>query len=447
MNDPLFPYQHIGAHFLWKHKRALLADEMGLGKSCQAIRGCDLAHASKILVVCPAVARANWEREFLTFSVQHLNIHVAYTGAARPLEMTNVFIVSYDLLDGMVADLKAIKWDVLIADEAHFLKNRKAVRTKALFAIAKAAKYVWFLSGTPAPNHAGELWPILKFTGATELDYWPFMDRYLNYTTTQWDGIKVRGLKGVTTPELKAALSGIMLRRKKEDVLKDLPPIFFQDTAVEAKPFDEQLFFFDNFGRRDPQLDEKLATQRAQVEWLVDNLGLTESGVEALEASKTALSTLRRYTGMQKVASITEMVKDDLANGVEKIVIMAMHRDVIESLRQSLAEFKPVTIYGGTPADKRDKNVQTFQTNKHCRVFIGQIVAAGTAITLTAAHHVLFAECSWVPAENAQAAMRCHRIGQTKPVTVRFAYIPGTIDEAVTRALKRKSADLANVFG
>ena len=104
-----------------------------------------------------------------------------------------------------------------------------------------------------------------------------------------------------------------------------------------------------------------------------------------------------------------------------------------------------VTLYGGTNADTRQKNIDKFQNNPKCRVFIGNIQAAGTGITLTAAHEVAFIEADWVPANNAQAAMRCHRIGQTKPVRVRFFSCAGSVDEDVMNTLRRKAYELSRL--
>jgi SNF2 family DNA or RNA helicase len=127
-------------------------------------------------------------------------------------------------------------------------------------------------------------------------------------------------------------------------------------------------------------------------------------------------------------------------------VIFAIHRDVIENMRVGLRQFGAVCLYGGTDPEKRQKNIDRFQNNPKCRVFIGNIHAAGTAITLTAAHHVTFIEQDWVPGNNAQAVMRCHRIGQENPVSVRFIVLDGTLDAKIGYILKRKTADLTHIF-
>ena len=115
-------------------------------------------------------------------------------------------------------------------------------------------------------------------------------------------------------------------------------------------------------------------------------------------------------------------------------------------LEAALAEYSPAVIKGGTPADRRQAAVDAFQSDPKCRVFLGQNTAAGTAITLTAASEVWLVEPSWVPADNQQAAMRCHRIGQTDSVLVRFCALSGSMDENIAEALRRKVKTLTELF-
>jgi SNF2 family DNA or RNA helicase len=204
-------------------------------------------------------------------------------------------------------------------------------------------------------------------------------------------------------------------------------------------------FFPHNRGKA---LSEKLDRQKVIMEAAFKELNVySATGSQTMSALAESVSTLRRFTGLQKVEPVADLVASELlVDAYDKIVIFAIHRDVIEGLRVRLRTFHPVTLYGGTPGEVRQVNIDKFQRNPKYRVFIGNIHAAGTAITLTAAHHVLFIEQSWVPGDNAQAAMRCHRIGQTKPVTVRFVSIADSIDEKVSHALKRKTSELTTLF-
>ena len=195
------------------------------------------------------------------------------------------------------------------------------------------------------------------------------------------------------------------------------------------------------------QLPADLAQQREALTNVTKLTGFGQGGMQLLEGVAPSLATLRRYLGLQKVKSVIDLVNDEFQSGLEKIVIFAIHQAVIEELRVGLRRHGAVTLYGGTAPATRERNIKKFQTDLRCKVFIGNIMAAGVGINLTAAHQVLFVEQDWVPANNAQAAMRVHRIGQTKPVSVRIAMLDGDeLDRKVQMALRRKTVDLVAAF-
>lgn len=416
----LFPYQQQGAEFLASRRFAFLADGMGLGKTVQAIEACNMIGATQIVVVCPAVARVNWQREFGMWSN---NDH------------RQVNIVSYDKLAVSKSAQDQIKQaapEVLILDEAHYLKTRTTKRTKTLYGamcanngVAGASGRVWLLSGTPCPNHAAELWPHLRALwpelitrGEKPLSYAEFLVRYCHIQETPF-GPKILGNKN--KDELRGILGQIMLRRRAEDVLKDLPPMMWQPVAVEADDVMSDITELE----KDPAV---LALREA----------LHADGV--IEGASVAMASLRRATGVAKAALAARMIGDEIdAGAYDKIVVFAQHLDVIRLLVDNLSEYGVVSITGSTPNTLRQKAIDDFQSRPEARIFVGQLQACSTAITLHAANQVLFVEQSWTPAENAQAAKRCHRIGQTKPVFVRVLGLAKSIDEAVTRVLTRKS--------
>lgn len=455
MTETLFPYQVIGADWLAKRKLALLADEMGLGKSAQVVSACDKINAKRILIICPAVARLNWLREFEKFSTTSRSFSILETQKPST-ELSECVVTSYDLAAKNSKALceKLKSWDVLVLDESHYLKSPTTARTVAIFGkggLVRSADRVWALSGTPAPNHAGELWPILFTFGVTKLSYDDFIKNYCHSYQVSYSRRQISGTKIEKIPEIRMMLSQVMLRRKKEDVMKELPPIQYVDTVVEPGPVDLEMessflkYVFPD-DKRD-ELNQKLSFERQLIENVVNSTGFGRDGMKALEGLANSVSTLRRYTGIQKVKAVSTMVAEELNLGLyEKIVLFAVHRDVIEGLRVHLVKFKPVTLYGKTDPARRDRNVDKFQNNPKCQVFIGNIQSAGTAITLTAAHNIIFVEQDWVPGNNAQAAMRCHRIGQTKPVLVRFAGLVDSIDQRVSEVLRRKTRDLSAIF-
>jgi len=455
----LYPYQLDGAAWLARMPQALLADEMGLGKSAQVVRACDLVGANDILIACPGAVRINWQREFARFSPMDRPVNLILTGNDRPAAGVN--IVSYDLLvnDKIRAALKARKWDVLALDEAHFLKERSAKRTRAIYGhaqfpgIAHAAKRVWRLTGTPAPNNASELYTHLKSAGITAQSYWDFVFMFCAGFDGDY-GYKITGAKNV--PALRALLAQFMLRRKKDDpqVNLQLPPLVFQHVTVERSDVELDPWFYENWrplgegetGQRKflAELKDIDVTLKAAMEKIkIGHHHNEKDTIKLLESFSKTTATLRRYLGLAKAPKIADIIEEELASGaVDKIVIFCAHAQVIELMRERLRKYRVVTLYGATPQAKRQKHIDAFQNDKKTRVFIGQIVAAGTGITLTAAHEVAFVEADWVPANNAQAAMRCHRVGQTKPVRVRFFNCAGSVDEEVMRVLLNKSREI-----
>lgn len=423
----LFPYQSAGALWLAERKRALLADGMGLGKTAQAIVAANMIGAKSIVVICPAIARVNWRREFDMW------------GAGQ-----EVFVESYDKVvrSKEVRDtIKSMEPDVLILDEAHYLKSRTSKRTQSIYGlhcmgkgIADYAGRVWLLTGTPAPNDVSELFPHLRGLWPDLLPadkkFMSFVTRYCHVDATPF-GLKIIGNKKATLPELRENIKGIMLRRRAEDVLKDLPPIVWQEIEIEPDV-----------------LSPALAKLEASAEVKALRAVLDDPTAELSDAEGVAMATLRRMTGEAKAALIGSMIADELqANAYEKVIVFAHHKDVIRALRGLLEDFDPVVITGETTAAVRQSSIDRFQTDKNCRVFIGQIQACATAVTLHAANQVVFAEASWTPSDNAQAAKRAHRIGQTRPVMVRMIGLAGSIDAAVTRVLARKSRQISEALG
>ena len=456
--ETLFPYQEVGATFLSAHPHALLADEMGLGKSAQVVRACDLIGATAILIVCPAAVRINWAREFGRFSPMDRPINIMTTFSDRPADV-GVTIASYDILatnEKMRRACRPVKWDVVVMDEAHYCKERAAKRTRALYGhagkdgIIHSAKYVWRLTGTPAPNDASELYTHLKSAGIEKRSYWDFVYDFCTGFDSNY-GFKITGHKN--TDRLKGLLAQFMLRRKKDEVMKDLPPIHFAHVTVERSQVQLDPYFFEQwrevgatqFMRDMEKIDRatKIALKTVEDGYKVH----IDDRIALLAALSKSTATLRRYIGLAKLPRVLEVIEQELIDNPKlKIVLFAIHKDVVECSRVKLRKYGAVTLFGNTPVEKRQDNIDKFQTNPRCRVFIGNIQAAGTGITLTASSEVVFIESSWVPSDNAQAAMRCHRIGQTQPVRVRFFSCAGSVDEDVTRTLLHKTRELSKIF-
>lgn len=421
---PLLPYQHVGARFLASRTRALLADEPGLGKTAQAIAACDLVGARRVLVFCPASVRENWRREFQRFSTTS----------------PDTTILSYDYASrkGGLPDA-----DALVLDEAHFLKNRKAKRTKAIFdyLAERPEMSVFLLTGTPAPKNPADLWPSLYHVlpeailtpAGKPMTYWHFVSRYCVVRNNGFGDVIVGGRN---LGELRDRLASHVLRRKKEDVLTELPPIRFTDLPLA--------YLHD---LSSGNVADTIARLESGEEGAAIHHALETAGLDALQQLAGRAASLRRELGLLKAGLLACWLKDRLADNEDKIVVFAYHRDVIAMLAQMLKPFGVEKIVGDTPSAERQAAVDRFQTDLRRRVFIGQITAAGTGITLTAASEAVIVEPSWVPAENEQAAMRIHRIGQRDACLVRYAYLAGSLDEKIAAVCLRRSRDTAVLFG
>lgn len=434
----LFEYQKHGAAHLVNRGRALLADDPGLGKSAQAIAACDELGAKRVLVICPASLRENWRREFRLWQTMERRIMPPDTPA--PIEHGTVMVTSYDKAARNADMWREMHYDVLVLDEAHYLKNRKAARTKAIYGkkcdraggIADHALCVFALTGTPAPNNPSELWTHIRAlapsliksesTKGRPAPFWSFAKRYCHVRDIGF-GMEIG--RGRNLEELRELIKPFVLRRKKEHVLHDLPPMRFATLALSS---------------------ERAARELRKIE---DPLAVLLRGVPdddmfaTLQKNGTHVAAARRLVGMAKAQPVIDYAAMWLDATDQKLVIFAHHKDVIEAIRLGL---NAVKIDGSTTPEARQAAVDAFQNDDSCRVFVGQLQAAGTGLTLTAASNVLFAESSWVPSENEQAAMRIHRIGQANACLAQFAYVPGSLDEQIQRVAANKAADLAKIF-
>lgn len=436
----LYPYQETGAEWLSRTPHAILGDQMGLGKSAQVIRALDTLRYTRALVICPASLKTNWVREFKKFSSRSWEIDAIdrTNEDANPLSQ----VVSYDYAMRNQERLAAREWDAVIADEAHYLKEPKAKRTGAVLGargLIHRAKCFWALTGTPAPNHAAELWTLLYTFGVTPLSYEQFVMRYCNAFATNYGRFQITGTKRDMIPELKVMLAKVMLRRLTDDVL-DLPPFHFGTLYVDPAQV-----------RLAPDTEAKLKEELLRMEEALGDLSaILEMGgdpIMILTGLAQSVSTLRRYSALQKVESTAEVICEEFeARAYEKIIIFAIHHDAIELLRERLAKFRPAAVTGKTPNQNRQAEVDRFQKDPRCQVFLGNIMAAGTGLTLTAANHVLFLEQDWVPGNNAQAASRARRIGQGKPVFVRTVCLRDSIDEKISGVIARKTRELLELL-
>ena len=335
-------------------------------------------------------------------------------------------------------------WDVVILDEAHYLKNPKAQRTRAIYGPGldlknsplEHAAHIWALTGTPLLNGPHELWTHLRALrpelitqpNLGLMSYTVFVQRYCHVRSTSY-GFHVVGAKNTT--ELVQRIAPFTHRKRAKDVLHDLPPL--RVTTYELPPSLIEI---------SPELES--AMDDLELEHIDD---LDDEDLLRAAQNVSQFSTARRLVGMAKVPGVVVMVDDLLQSGARKLIVFAHHRDVIEQLAQGLTDagHRPLTIWGGTSQKDRDQFIDAFQDGPE-RVLLLSIEAASEAITLTAASHVIIAEPSPVPARNVQAIARAHRKGQTRNVLAQFVTLPGTFDQRFMELIARKTRDIMRVL-
>lgn len=367
---------------------------MGLGKSCVA--SVDLI--APAIVICPASLKLNWERE-LSMWRPDLSVQVVKSSKDK-LSGQDVTIVNYDILDKLDLPVPT----TLVVDEAHYCKNYKAKRTKLVTELIKQSERVRLLTGTPIVNRPIELWTLLYSIKATKLGYFEFGMRYCAGWRTPWDTYDFSGSS--RQDELVRLLEPFMLRMTKEECI-DLPEKAYRVIELDL-PVDQR---------------EKQFVQ-SQI-FKPDSIPFE------------AISDIRKLNGQRKLGLSIEYIKNVLEH-TQKVIVFAHHTEVIDGLMDALKDYQPVMVTGSVKNEDRNVAVNRFQNDLTCRVFVGNIKAAGVGLTLTAASEVVFVEAPWSPSDLEQAADRAHRISQKSNVNIHLLAISGSIDALILHSVLSK---------
>ena len=434
----LYPYQVEGARFLSDRNRAAIFDVPGLGKTPQLIRALDNAELERGIVVVPAMLRENWKLEFERFATHPRSITKVRNNHDFNAWLTGRFdvaIMSYE---------QAVKWehdiaeplDFLVVDEAHYAKNQNTKRTRALFGnlsvssiggIAGWCGHVWLATGTPIPNDPIDIYTLLRATGAIECGQRQFQGRYFRTQQSLYSQSN-RVRSPAARRELIAMIENVSIRRTKDEVGLQLPPISFDMTVLD--------------GDSKPILD-----------MLADHPDLEQEILKAVNGGNISfiiapyIATLRRLVGVAKSIPYSRMLKMELQGTTDKRVVFGLHKQPLAMIHEAMqkAGIGSRLVTGDTSEPKRVEAVHAFMNDPECRVFIANIRTAGTGLTLTSACEVDMVEVDWVPASNAQAIMRVHRISQERQVRARFITLADSIDVRVNQTLARKSKAIAEV--
>lgn len=466
------PFQVAGVSYVRDHPRSILGDEMGLGKTIQVLGLLNLDPSiERVLIICPASLRLNWLHECRRWLIRDWRTYVADSTDPVP-PSARLVITNYEKVRNPhhLDSLASRSWDLVVIDEAHYLKNPRAQRTKAILQGAwlvqnrdewklawkqpskepgvnvtrlpalVACKRLLLLTGTPMLNKPMEIQTLAKACSPREFgNRVAFGNRYCGGTYDSWGHWDTSGCTNL--PELQERLrSHCMIRRLKKDVLTELPAkvrqvVLLPPNGAAGLIGKEE----DTWAKYREELYERAAkVELARAAGNHDQYAEEVAQLQELQmVAFTEMAAVRHELALAKVPAVLEHARSAVESS-EKVVIFAHHRDVLDSFREGLRDFNPVLLYGGMSAKAKDEAVQTFQNDPECRVFLGGISAAGVGLTLHAAHVVIFGELDWVPANISQAEDRTHRIGQRQSVLVQHLVFDGSLDARMAHKIIQK---------
>lgn len=402
----------------------LNASEQGTGKTAMTLGLLNLLQVKRdILIVCPAAVRGVWEAEVRRFlNVKQVTTATIFSGhQIKEAHNAKVIIVSYDLAakTNVLRVLLQRKTTAIICDEAHYLRNGRTKRTRAVFGkLWGNSTYRILLTGTPFVTRIVDAFTL--FSACCPVDFptfSSFADQYSFKRETPW----ATEYYGVKNPKVLSELvrGKFYTRVTKKEALPELPDRTYQIV----------------------QLDEKYKANG------LEGLEVVEGKIEANEdiGLSPAMASIRREQGIKKVPAIVQFLKDFLEQAIP-VVCFTYHTAVMDAIKHALADHNPACIDGRTPGSARAGEVAKFQDGK-TNLFLGQVIAAGTGITLTRSSTTVIAEPVWEPGVLNQALDRQHRIGQKNSVNAYFMCVKGSLDETITQKLIERERAFNLVLG
>ncbi len=430
----LRPYQLDGFRWLSRLANwgvgACLADDMGLGKTIQALAILAArAEQGPCLIIAPASVTRNWVREAEKFAPSLRPLLLGNGDRSEMIEQVgphDMLVVSYGLLPFEGSALAAKVFSSIVIDEAQAIKNRGTKRSQAVMTLQGDFKLI--TTGTPIENHLGELWNLFQFLNPGLLGtYKRFTDKYTNPITKNNDGERRQQLRRLIQP--------FILRRRKDEVLRELPPKTEVNLSVELSAAERA--FYEAL--RQAALDniERAEGPNRRFHILAELMKLRQA------ACHPKMVDPQLEISSSKLGLVAETIQE-LREGGHKMLIFSQFVKHLSILRDWLDEAAVPYQYldGSTSGQQRDLAVQAFQAGEG-DVFLISLKAGGTGLTLTAADYVLHLDPWWNPAVEDQASDRAHRIGQERPVTVYRFIAENTIEEKIVK-LHAEKRDLAD---
>ena len=432
-------YQLTGVKWLYNLAKTgfggILADEMGLGKTIQVIyyikQMLKDSPTSKFLIVVPTSLAYNWEHEFDSFASQIKKAICIGSKEKRKhilkdLNKINVIITTYGLLREDEEIYENLNFNTMIIDEAQNIKNNHAGITKVVKSIKAETKFA--LTGTPLENSILELWSIFDFIMPGYLaNLTKFQSKYKIKDFDEDSEILIKGLSKQINP--------FILRRKKSDVVKELPEKLINDIYIDLKDEQKKLYVAE-LNRVKEEMDKIIKEEGMnKARFLILQL-LTKLRQICIDPS----IVYDNYTdGSNKIEQLENIVSEYTKNN-HKVLIFSSFKTALNIVKEKLnnAKIKTYMIDGSVPAKTRIEMVDNFNENDDIKVFLIMLKSGGTGLNLASADVVIHLDLWWNPQAENQATDRAHRIGQTHTVEVIHLITKGTIEEKILELQNKK---------
>ena len=424
---PPLSHQKEAIEKLAGSKRFILADDMGLGKTTSTIIAALESGAKKVLIICPASLKINWAREIENYTDKSI-----YICEGKNFSSDEDFvIVNYDIIKNF-HDIKEkensqilnANFDLVIIDEAHYIKNSQAQRTKLINNFVKNVNRLWLLTGTPITSRPIDYFNLLSLIESPVAQNWmAYVIRFCEGYQFRAGQRKVWNVNGASNlDELRERTSKQILRRLKTDVL-DLPEKIINPVYLRLKSKEYENLMGEYY------------------DWYRNNK--EESSSLTIQFSK--LMKVRQVIAEEKISQTIELAENILEQG-KKVIIFS---NFTEPLKRIYEHFGKSAVYldGSSTKPARQKAVDDFQDNDKVKVFCGNIKAAGVGITLTSAEVVIFNDLSFVPSDHSQSEDRAYRYGQKNSVLVYYPLFENTIEGAIYDILIKKKGIFETVMG
>ena len=424
---PPLDHQKESIQKLVENKKFILADDMGLGKTTSTIIAALESGSKKVLIICPATLKINWKREIENYSDK--SVYIA-EGKNFNIESDYV-IINYDIIKNFHDPKKKTdsqilnsNFDLVIVDEAHYIKNASAQRTKLINDIVKSVERIWLLTGTPMTSRPIDYFNLLSLVDSPVAKNWmAYAIRYCQGYQFNVGGRKVWNIMGASNlEELRDRTASTILRRLKEDVL-DLPDKIITPVYLRLKSnlYEEVMGDYYNWYEKNPEESKSLTVQF------------------------TKLTKIRQIIADEKISQTIELAENIIEQG-KKVIIFCNFTDSLNKICEHFGKIA-VKVDGSMPKPNRQHSVDEFQDNEKIKVFVGNIKAAGVGLTLTAAEAVIMNDLSFVPSDHAQAEDRAYRYGQKNNVLVYYPIFENTIEGIIYDILNNKKQVIATVMG